>query len=133
MVFETARCGFQTPEPPCQMTTGRRSHFEALLLEERSRIHSLFRRMAATGAGLAPTESPPPGEESEAGAAGASPRDDDAVAVQQAAELAEIDAALRRLRASPDEYGRCIVCSDPIPAARLELLPATSFCETHAR
>ena len=104
-----------------------------LLMEERGRIHSLFRRLAATGAGLATSEPPAPGEDGEAGAAGASARDDDAVAFHQAVELADVDDALRRLRETPDEYGRCLVCGGRIDGARLELLPATHFCETHAR
>jgi RNA polymerase-binding transcription factor DksA len=37
-----------------------------------------------------------------------------------------IDAALVRL--AEGRYGRCVACEEPIPAARLEALPATPTC-----
>ena len=40
--------------------------------------------------------------------------------------LAAIDAALARLAAGT--YGTCVVCGRPIPAGRLEALPATTTC-----
>ena len=42
------------------------------------------------------------------------------------AELAEVEAALQRL--GEGTYGRCVACGRPIPAERLETLPATRFC-----
>lgn len=41
-------------------------------------------------------------------------------------ELREVDTALQRLEAG--EYGKCIHCSQPIGADRLELLPFTMTC-----
>ncbi len=46
-------------------------------------------------------------------------------------ELKRIDAALGRL--SDRTYGDCQKCSEPIPEARLELLPDTPFCKRCAR
>ena len=42
------------------------------------------------------------------------------------AELAEVAAALGRL--DEGTYGRCEACGRPIPAERLDALPATRFC-----
>jgi DnaK suppressor protein len=41
-------------------------------------------------------------------------------------ELIRIDAALRRI--DDDEFGMCLACDQPIPAARLEADPATPLC-----
>lgn len=45
---------------------------------------------------------------------------------QEKVEIEEIDRALRRL--ANGDYGRCEVCDNPIPLARLEALPATATC-----
>ena len=66
-------------------------------------------------------------------AAGAEPgsagEDPDTIAARTAAArqaIEEISAALSRLTAG--SYGRCERCSDPIPTARLEILPHARFC-----
>lgn len=46
-------------------------------------------------------------------------------------EIRAIRAALDRMAAG--DYGRCTVCGAPIADARLDLLPWTPFCATHAR
>lgn len=45
---------------------------------------------------------------------------------QVAAELADVERALRRL--DDGTYGNCEACGRPIEAARLEALPAARFC-----
>jgi RNA polymerase-binding transcription factor DksA len=45
---------------------------------------------------------------------------------QVESELLEIEAALERLERGT--YGTCQACGRPIPAERLEALPATRFC-----
>jgi DnaK suppressor protein len=45
-------------------------------------------------------------------------------------QLAHVERALRRL--DEGTYGRCEVCGDAIAAARLEALPSTTVCITHA-
>ncbi|MCA9636607.1 MAG: TraR/DksA family transcriptional regulator [Myxococcales bacterium] len=42
--------------------------------------------------------------------------------------LARIDAAIRRIDAAPDEFGICEGCDEPIPTARLLLLPHVRLC-----
>lgn len=45
-------------------------------------------------------------------------------------ELRMIEAALARM--DEGEYGYCVTCGERIPEERLDLLPATPFCATHA-
>lgn len=51
------------------------------------------------------------------------------VAERAEADIAEIDAALRRL--DEGTYGFCQVGGERIPDARLEALPATRYCVEH--
>src|ERR671935_690177 len=44
--------------------------------------------------------------------------------------IALIDEALERIRRGT--YGRCVVCDTSIPPERLEALPWTPYCLTHA-
>lgn len=53
-----------------------------------------------------------------------------AVAAQMREQLSEIEAALERLEAGT--YGACEVCGDPISPERLDAMPTTRFCITHA-
>jgi len=46
------------------------------------------------------------------------------------AQLILVERALARL--DDGTYGTCEICSNPIGAARLEALPATSYCIEHA-
>jgi RNA polymerase-binding transcription factor DksA len=45
-------------------------------------------------------------------------------------EIAEISAALARLEAGT--YGRCHICGEVIPPARLHAMPTAATCLTHA-
>jgi RNA polymerase-binding transcription factor DksA len=54
----------------------------------------------------------------------------DALRVALRRRLTDVDAALARLAAGT--YGRCAVCGEPIPAARLEARPTTDRCIRHA-
>jgi DnaK suppressor protein len=47
---------------------------------------------------------------------------------ESAARLKEIDHALAKLRARPDELGECEDCGDPIPDKRLEVMPWARYC-----
>jgi len=42
--------------------------------------------------------------------------------------LVKVQKALNKLRESPDEYGECEECGDPIATARLEAMPYAEFC-----
>lgn len=45
-------------------------------------------------------------------------------------QLADVEAALARL--DDGTYGRCVVCDEAIPEARLEAMPAARTCIEHA-
>ena len=45
-------------------------------------------------------------------------------------QLADVQLALQKLDAG--SYGKCEVCGEDIPDARLEALPASRYCMTHA-
>lgn len=49
-----------------------------------------------------------------------------ALLAQAREHLAELDLAVERLASG--DYGRCEVCGEPIPAARLEVRPAATTC-----
>ena len=51
---------------------------------------------------------------------------DQSVVLHAEAEIAEIEAAVRRL--DEGTYGRCEECGQPISDARLEAMPAARFC-----
>jgi DnaK suppressor protein len=46
----------------------------------------------------------------------------------QAAQLARIDAALRRLAEHGDDFGLCEECEEAIPPKRLQLMPWATRC-----
>jgi RNA polymerase-binding transcription factor DksA len=45
-------------------------------------------------------------------------------------QLADVELALQKLDAG--SYGKCEVCGEDIPDARLEALPASRYCMKHA-
>lgn len=45
-------------------------------------------------------------------------------------ELQGIESALRRLDATPEDFGYCEDCDDPIPPRRLEIMPWVRYCVT---
>lgn len=45
-------------------------------------------------------------------------------------ELRRIQAALRILTNTPEDYGYCEVCDDEVPRKRLELMPYATLCVT---
>jgi DnaK suppressor protein len=46
----------------------------------------------------------------------------------QAAQLARLDGALRRLAEHAEDFGLCEDCEEEIPARRLELMPWATRC-----
>ena len=52
------------------------------------------------------------------------------LAAQLRAELEGIERALAKL--DDGTYGQCETCGEPIPPARLEIMPAARFCIKHA-
>jgi RNA polymerase-binding transcription factor DksA len=115
------------------MNARKRAHFAQLLDKERQRRSNTLERIAATSAILAGAESTqPPGDEPTPGATGGAPEDDAAITAREAAALKEIEEALRLMSEEPDRYGICSICGDQIAIDRLEIVPATRFCERHA-
>ncbi|MFD3414522.1 TraR/DksA family transcriptional regulator [Streptomyces cyaneofuscatus] len=49
-----------------------------------------------------------------------------ALLAQAREHLAELDLAVERLESG--DYGRCEMCGEPVPAARLEVRPAATTC-----
>ena len=96
------------PKPPTEslMDARTRTHFKSLLLADRRRIARALDRIAvAASASVAERPVVRLSEDPDAGVAGGSPDDDAAVTAREAAELADIDAALGLLRESPASYG----------------------------
>jgi RNA polymerase-binding transcription factor DksA len=115
------------------MDARKRAHFARLLEKERQRRSNTLDRIAATSAILAGVDSPqPPGDEPTPGATGGAPEDDAAIAANEALALKEIDEALRLMSEEPDRYGICTICGEQIAINRLEIVPATRYCERHA-
>ncbi|HEX2189837.1 MAG TPA: TraR/DksA C4-type zinc finger protein [Longimicrobiaceae bacterium] len=50
------------------------------------------------------------------------------LASNEGRRLYEVDAALRRLYASPEEFGKCERCGREIGFERLEVVPEARFC-----
>ncbi|HET9426676.1 MAG TPA: TraR/DksA C4-type zinc finger protein [Gemmatimonadaceae bacterium] len=112
------------------MNARRRAHFQQLLEQERRRALRVIERVReALPAGVAKGE---PGEESEPGMAGATSLDDEAITARERASLEAIDRALQLMAATPERYGVCAICGEPIAESRLEVVPATFLCARHA-
>ncbi|HEY4320985.1 MAG TPA: TraR/DksA family transcriptional regulator [Gemmatimonadales bacterium] len=108
-------------------------HFEERLLEERSYTLQSLNQIVATSSS--------DDEETRAGDLSAYPTHladrgtdtmDDELAASNATrisgEIAEIDAALERLAASPAKFGICEDTGKPIPLERLEIIPWARTC-----
>ena len=116
------------------MTEAQRQHFERRLLQERADALDLLNRETNEAA----TED----EQDRAGDLSKVPTHmadrgtdtiDEEIAASNATrlsdELAEIDAALERLRATPERYGICEDTGRPIPLERLEIIPWARTCQ----
>jgi len=116
------------------LTTSQRDHIERRLREERASALILVNGIAAERARAS--------EQEEAGDLslvpihpadlGSDRQDEDidlANVTRASAELAEIDAALERLYASPERFGLCEDTGAGIPFERLDLIPWARTCE----
>ena len=106
------------------------SKYVAMLEQEQRRLNKVLHRIAV--AVPEAIQEVNPGEDSESGASGAGPGDDEAIAAREGAALREVNEALRLIRESPQEYGKCVRCGQAIAPTRLAILPATRFCGKHA-
>lgn len=112
------------------MKSAELAHFERLLLDERRGMVRDLERIRASAvqsalenrsAGVEPTDSV--GDD----------RNDDAIAAREVEALKELDEALRILYEAPEEYGVCVACGRPIALSRLEIVPATRYCQDDAK
>ena len=113
------------------MRQERRTYFMNLLEAERRRAAdtiTLIRRTVPEHF----EEALAPGEEGDAGTVGAATADDEAIETRTAIAVGELDAAIKLLRNTPEQYGVCVRCGEAIPESRLEIMPATRFCRRHA-
>ena len=113
------------------MNATRNAQFEQTLLAERRHLKQMLDRLS-----LPPTNAAGEhgrfGDDVVASTGGASFEDDHALAVHTSHELADVDRALLALREDPEHFGLCVSCSHPIPLDRLQLIPGTRYCRTHA-
>src|SRR3569623_1098579 len=72
------------------------------------------------------SEAEPGGDFKDAAAREAQADVDEAYAGQAARELAQVEAALRRI--SDGSYGSCLDCGEPIDLLRLLAMPAAAYC-----
>jgi DnaK suppressor protein len=105
-------------------------HQRQLLLEEQARHRRLAEGLQADVAELTEERGMTDTDVEEGFGEGAGmvvDRDrDQALHANAMAALAEIEAALARLESG--HYGRCAICREQIPAARLEAMPAATVC-----
>jgi RNA polymerase-binding transcription factor DksA len=112
------------------MDAQKRRRYEVLLEDERARLTRILERLRASTLALAMNL--PPGDDASVGSDGVAPFDDAALEAHTLAALRDADLALQLLREHPEQYGRCIVCGQLIPGPRMEVVPTTRHCETHA-
>lgn len=110
------------------MTPDELSHFERRLLEERARVAGALERIQRTaqsdeGRDQSGDLSAFPFHPADLGTDEMQRELDDAVASGEARTLAEIDAALDRLRRTPERFGLDEQTGEPIPRARLDIVP----------
>jgi RNA polymerase-binding transcription factor len=114
------------------VTKEQRKHLERRLLEERERItRSLARYEESTRDTMqeeAGNLSKVPFHMADEGTDTMQRELEASNATRESAELAEIDAALRRLYEEPERFGVCEDTGQPIPFARLDIVPWARTC-----
>ena len=111
------------------MNATKRRHFAHRLEEERANLTSVVRELERE-AELDVIEAAPERRQMEDAPTDAEVAE--ATTSLEMSRLREIDAALLRLREHPASFGRCVVCDRAIPDSRLEMVPWTQRCSTHA-
>ena len=111
------------------MNAATRRHFAHRLEEERANLTSAVRELEQE-AELDVIEAAP--ERLQMHDAPSDAEIAEATTSLEMARLREIDSALLRLHEHPENFGRCVVCNETIPISRLEIVPWTQRCSTHA-
>jgi RNA polymerase-binding transcription factor DksA len=114
------------------LTGIQRHRMEERLLEERTRVLTVLRRFdedSATSLTAASGDlSDYPFHVADHGTDSYDQEMDTVQAERASRELEEINEALRRLYEDPDRFGICENTGDPIPLARLEIIPWARTC-----
>jgi RNA polymerase-binding transcription factor DksA len=115
------------------LTTGQRQILEGRLHDERERALSLLNRGVAERAGASEQDragdlSVLPFHQADLGTDAIDTELDVSNATRISDQLAEIDSALERLYATPDRFGICEDTGEPIPFARLQIIPWARTC-----
>lgn len=106
-----------------QYTADMAARFREALLNRASQLRDLLELDVQTAEGNGVHEV---GDFKDAAAEESIASIDNAQAAHAALELAQVQAALRRL--ADGTYGECVDCGDPIDLRRLNALPATPYC-----
>ncbi len=119
------------------LTDSQRKHLEARLRSERARaLRSLNRGVEARSEESEEDQAGDltkmPTHQADLGTDTMQEELDASNATRISRELAEIDAALERLYADPEHFGVCERTGDPIPYARLEIIPWARTCNDDA-
>ena len=114
------------------LTKEQRHRIEGRLLEERARVLSVLRRFdedsATTLTAASGDLSDYPFHVADHGSDSYDQEMDTVQAERAGRELQEIDEALRRLYEAPERFGICESTGEPIPLARLDLIPWARTC-----
>jgi DnaK suppressor protein len=116
------------------LTAGQRKILERRLHEERDRALSLLNRGVAERAGASEQDRAGdltlvPLHPADLGTDAIGTELDVSNATRISDQLAEIDAALGRLYAAPDQFGTCEKTGEQIPFARLQIIPWARTCD----
>lgn len=106
---------------PSHLSPAERAHLELRLIEERTRLRRTLARLFADGGSSA--EGRFPDHMAEQGSETMLQQLQATFASRDTETLQEIDAALRRLYRAPERFGLDEVTGEPIPFARLDVLP----------
>jgi RNA polymerase-binding transcription factor len=114
------------------MTEEQRTYLERRLLDERERINRSLARYEESTRDTMQEEagnlSKVPFHPADTGTDTMQQELEASNATRESSELAEIDAALRRLYEQPERFGVCEDTGRPIPFARLDLIPWARTC-----
>ena len=115
------------------LSSQQRAHLEMRLRDERARALRALNRSVAESSDETEEErsgdvTSMPTHQADLGSDTMQQELDASNATRMSRELAEIDAALERLVAAPDRFGVCEDTGEPIPFARLEIIPWARTC-----
>jgi DnaK suppressor protein len=116
------------------LTSEQRSHLEQRLHDERERARQLLNRIVGERAEGSEQDvtgdlSLVPFHPADLGTDTMNEELDVSNATRASRELAEIDAALERLYAAPEQFGRCENTEKEIPFERLDMIPWARTCD----